>query len=80
MPYTLILHIQNTDPVVGEADELPSPTDTMVAINNPRMRDGSDVHYLAENITTVYWPVDRINFIEVMSSREDEEIVGFVRE
>lgn len=80
MPYTLILHIQNTDPVVGEADELPSSTDNLVAINNPRMRDGSDVHYLAENITTVYWPVDRINFIEVMSGREDEEIIGFVRE
>lgn len=80
MPYTLILHIQNTDPVVGEVEELPSLTDSLVAINNPRMRDGSDVHYLAENITTVYWPVDRLNFIEVMTGREDEEIIGFVRE
>ena len=80
MPYTLILHIQNTDPVVGEVEELPSPGDSLVAINNPRMRDGSDVHYLAENITTVYWPVDIINFIEVMTGREDEEIIGFVRE
>lgn len=80
MPYTLILHIQNSDPVVGEVEELPSPSDSMVVINNPRMRDGTDVHYLAENITTVYWPVDRLNFIEVMTGREDEEIIGFVRE
>ena len=36
MPYTLILHIVNTDPVVGEVDELPSPTDSLVAINNPQ--------------------------------------------
>ena len=80
MPYTLILHIANTDPVVGEVDELPSPTDSLVAISNPRMRDGTDVEYLAENITTVYYPVDRINFIEVITGVEDEEIIGFVRE
>jgi hypothetical protein len=80
MSYTLILHIQNTDPVVGEVDELPSPNDSLVAINNPRMRDGKDVHYLAENVITVYFPVDTINFIEVMTGEEDEEIIGFVRE
>ncbi|MCK4897777.1 MAG: hypothetical protein KAS38_03295 [Anaerolineales bacterium] len=80
MPYTLILHIVNTDPVVGEVDELPSPTDSLVAISNPRMRDGTDVEYLAENITIVYYPVDRINFIEVITGVEDEEIIGFVRE
>ena len=80
MPYTLILHIHNTEPVVGEVEELPSPTDTLIVLDNPRMRDGKDVHYLAENVTTVYWPVERVNFIEVLTSKEDEEIIGFVRE
>ena len=80
MTYTLVIHVQNSDPVMGETDELPSPTDTMIVVKNPRRMDGKDLHYLAENVLTVYWPLDRINFIEVLSEGEEEEIIGFVRE
>ena len=80
MSYTLVVHIQNSDPVVGETEVLPSPSDTMVVVKNPRRLDGKDIHYLAENVLTVYWPLDRINFIEVLSAGEEEEIIGFVRE
>jgi len=80
LTYTLILHIINADPVVGEVEELPEPSDSLVVINNPRMRDGKDVPYLAENVVTVFWPVDKLNFIEVMASKDEEEIIGFVRE
>lgn len=80
MTYTLVIHVQNSDPVMGEADELPSPSDTMVVVKNPRRMDGKDLHYLAENVMTVYWPIERINFIEVLSEGEEEEIIGFVRE
>ena len=80
MPYTLVLHMLNADPVVGESDELPSPTDTMIQIKNPRRLDGKDVHYIAENVDIVFWPVDRLNFIEVMTEGEEEQIIGFVRE
>ena len=80
MSYTLVVHIQNSDPIVGETEELPSPSDTMVVVKNPRRLDGKDIHYLAENVLTVYWPLERINFIEVLSEGEEEEIIGFVRE
>lgn len=80
MAFTLILHIQNSDPVVGEVDELPGPQDNMVVVNNPRRLDSKDLHYLSENVVTVYWPVERLNFIEVLGGREEEEIIGFVRE
>ena len=80
MPYTLILHVQNADPVVGEAEEMPKANDSMVIITNPRMRDGKDVPYIAENAMTVLWPIDKIHFIEILSSKEEEEIIGFVRE
>ena len=80
MSHMIIVHITNADPVVGEVDELPSPSDTMVTLQNPRLRDGKDVPYLAENVITVYWPVTKINFIEVTASKDDEEIIGFVRE
>lgn len=80
MPYTLVLHIQNSDPVVGEADELPNTNDTLLKITNPRRLDGKDLHYLTENVVTVYWPIDRVNFVEVLPSEAEEEIIGFVRE
>ncbi len=80
MPYTVILHILNADPVMGEMEDLPDPSDNLIMLNNPRLRDGKDVPYLAENAVTVYWPVDRIHFIEVLAGKEEEEIIGFVRE
>jgi hypothetical protein len=52
----------------------------MVLIKNPRRLDGKDVHYLADNVLSVYWPVERLNFIEVLSEGEEEQIIGFVRE
>ncbi len=79
MPSVLI-HIQNEDPVLGEVDSLPAPTDMMVLIKNPRRRDGKDLHYLEANVSTVIWPVARINFIEVIPSGEEEEIISFIRE
>lgn len=80
MAFTIVLHIQNTDPVLGEVEELPSPTDRLIIVRNPRRLDGKDVSYLTENVITVLWPVERLNFIEVMGSEEEEKIIGFVRE
>lgn len=80
MPFTIVLHIQNTDPVVGEVEEIPTPTDNLVIIRNPRRMDGKDLHFLNENVVTVIWPVERLNFIEVLSGEEQEEIISFVRE
>jgi hypothetical protein len=70
----------NSDPVVGETEELPSTNSTMVMVSNVRKMDGKDVHYIAENTTKVFWPIDRINFIEVMGEELEQEIIGFVRE
>lgn len=80
MAYTLVVHVLNADPVVGEADELPTTQDTMIKIKNPRRMDGKDVHYLDENAVTVYWPIERVNFIEILGEAAEEEIIGFVRE
>ena len=80
MPFTIVLHLQNTEPVVGEVEEIPSPTDTLIVVRNPRRIDGKDLHYLAENVMTVIWPVEKLNFIEVLTGEEEEQIIGFVRE
>ncbi|RME87135.1 MAG: hypothetical protein D6770_10155 [Anaerolineae bacterium] len=80
MPYTLILHVSGEDPILGEVEELPKPGDTLIWIQNPRRRDGKDLHYLQDNVVQVIWPIEKINFIEVVPGEGEEEIFGFVRE
>jgi hypothetical protein len=80
MAIEVILHIHNSDPVLGEVDELPGAADTIITVKNPRMRDGKDLHYLAQSVVTVIWPLRAISFIEVLPSEQEERIVGFVRE
>lgn len=77
---TVLIHIMNDDPVVGEMDNLPSGSDYLITLKNPRRRDGKDLPYLEPNVATVIWPITRINFIEVMPSGEEEEIITFIRE
>jgi len=77
---TILLHIQNEDPVLGEVDELPAAQDNFVILKNPRRRDGKDLTAIDQNVVTIIYPVHRLNYIEVMPSGEEEEIIGFVRE
>jgi hypothetical protein len=80
VPFTLILHVQNSDPILGEVEEIPTPTDRMIILRNPRRKDGKDLHFLSENVVTVLFPVERLNFIEVLSGEDHEQIISFVRE
>ena len=80
MATEVLLHIPNAEPILAEIDELPDNQDTLIKISNPRLRDGKDLHYLAPNVVTVYWPVAQISFIEILQSEEEERVIGFVRE
>lgn len=80
MAYTVVLHVTGADAVVGEVDDLPTKSDRLVIIQNPRRLDGKDLTYLAENVVTVYFPIERLNFIEILPGEEEEELIGFVRE
>jgi len=80
MPYTIILHPTGEEPIVGEIEDLPESTDIIISVNSPRRLDGKELHYLSENVLTVIWPIARLNFIEVMPTKAEEEIIGFVRE
>ena len=72
---TVLIHLNNEDAVLAEIDQLPAMTDTMVVVKNPRRRDGKDLIYLDQNVTTVLFPVYRINFIEIVPTGEEEEIL-----
>lgn len=78
--HTVLLHLMNEDPVLGEVENLPALTDLLIAIKHPRRRDGKDLHYLEPNVSTVYWPMSRVNFIEIIPGAEEEEFISFIRE
>ncbi len=80
MAYTVVLHLTGDVPVLGEIDELPKPSDTILTVSNPRQRDGKDLHYLEHNVLKVIWPIEKLTLIEVIQSAEEEKIIGFVRE
>lgn len=80
MSHIILLHISGEEPIAGEVEELPKPSDTVITVINPRRRDGKDLHYIDSRATKVIWPLDRISFIEVLSGEEAEQIVSFVRE
>lgn len=77
---SIIVHIHNEDPVLCEVEDLPTPTDQIITVRNPRKRDGKDLTYIDARVTTVIWPISRINFIEVLPGEEEEQIISFVRE
>ncbi len=77
---TVIVHINNEDPVMGEIEELPKPSDQIIAIKHPRRKDGKDVQFLEQNVNLVIWPFHRVTFIEIIQDIEEDEIISFVRE
>lgn len=80
MAYSIILHVAGESAIVGEIEELPKNTDTIITVSNPRLRDGKDIHYIEPNVVKVIWPLTKIALIEVLESEEEENLIGFVRE
>jgi len=77
---TILIHMANEEPVLAEVEDLPSPTDQVIVCSNPRRRDGKDLHYVLPEVQTIIIPWWRINFIEIMPSGEEEEIVAFYKD
>ena len=80
MAYSVILHVTGEASILGEIEELPKPTDTIITLTNPRLRDGKDIHYLEQNVVKVIWPLAKVTLIEILESEEEENLIGFVRE
>ena len=80
MAHTVILHISGEPSIVGEVEELPKSSDTIITVSNPRLRDGKDVHYLEQNVVKVIWPLVQVALIEVLQDEAEENLIGFVRE
>ena len=80
MSYTLLIHVIGESALMCEAEQLPNPSDSTITVTNLRQRDGKEVSMIDSNATSFIFPWSRINFIEILGSEEEEEIVGFVRD
>lgn len=77
---TVLIHILNEETILGDIDELPSPNDTILIVKNPRRKDGKDLPFLNEGVDKVFWPMTRLAYVEIMPNKEEEHIIGFVRD
>lgn len=80
MTHFLIVHITNEDPILCEVEQMPESRDQFVLVQNPRRRDGKDIHYLEDDVTSMLIPWHRVNFIQVLPSTESEDVISFIRE
>ncbi len=77
---TVIVHIMGEESVMGEIENAPSPGDNLIAVRNPRRKDGKDLDNIEPDCDVVFWPITRINMIELVGASEGEKIITFVRE
>ncbi len=80
MARKVILHLSGEDPVVGEIDTDPQPSDLFIKVSNLRKRDGKDVAGIAPGVQAVIYPWHRITFLELMPSEEERgSVIDFFR-
>ena len=80
MAIALLVHISGEDAIVIDVEALPMPQDQILIGTNPRYRDGKEVRNILPEVNTVIFPWWRVNFIEVLPSKEEEEVYGFYRD
>jgi hypothetical protein len=80
MPFTLLIHIANEEPILADVEELPDPSAQAVVCTNPRKKDGKELHYIERDAVQFFFPWHKIGLIEVIGGEEEAEIVSFVRE
>lgn len=81
MSKLVIIHVLNEDPILGEVEELPKPTDQFLEFTNPRRRDGKAIPYVTQGAKSFMFPWHRLSFVEVMTTEsERQETIEFFRE
>ncbi len=81
MARSVIIHLTNEDPIEAEMEALPTEHATNIVFSNPRKRDGKNVGWSTAGARYFIFPMSRVHFIEVMTSKEEEgNIIKHFRE
>jgi hypothetical protein len=80
MAKTVILHLSGEDPILGDIEQDPQPSDMFLKVSNLRKRDGKDVPYVAAGVQSIIFPWHRVTFLEIMPSEEERgNVIDFFR-
>jgi hypothetical protein len=80
MAKTVMVHIIGEDPVLGEIEQQPQPSDNFILVSNVRRRDGKDVTYLTPGCESVLYPWSRVTFVELMVDEDQgSDVIDFFR-
>ncbi|NDJ62501.1 MAG: hypothetical protein GYB67_15340 [Chloroflexi bacterium] len=69
---TLLVHINNAEPIKLDVDTVPEPTDSVLIGKNPREKTEREVGWIEDGVTTIVLPWHRINYIEILPAPSDE--------
>lgn len=56
-------------------EALPTEHATCIIFTNPRKRDGKNVNWATAGARAFIFPMTRVNFIEVMTTKEEESSI-----
>jgi hypothetical protein len=80
MAKTVVLHLDGEEPILGDIEQDPVPSDMFLKVSNLRKRDGKDVPYISAGVQSVIFPWHRITFLEIMPSAEERgNVIDFFR-
>lgn len=78
---TLIIHIENSEPIKADVDVLPEPGDTMIVAKNPRDRADKDLYWIDDGVSVVLFPFHRVNYVQVLpDAGEDVDLPRLFRD
>lgn len=78
---TLVLHIENAEPIKVDVEEMPKASDVVIIGMNPRERSDKDLYWVDDGVTTVIFPWHRINYVQVLPDPgASEEFETFYRD
>ncbi len=64
--YTLLVHINNENPIKLDVEELPGATDNAIVGKNPRARGDKELTQLEDGVSIMIIPWWRITYVEVL--------------
>lgn len=78
---TIVVHIDNGDPIKLDVDEMPKASDNVIIGSNPRERSDKDITWVDDGVTTIIIPWWRINYIQVLPDPTEEmDLPSFYRD
>lgn len=71
----IIVHMDGSEPVKIDVEEMPDPNAYAILGKNPRDRGDREVTWIDDGVTTIMLPWWRINYIQILPS--DDEAPDF---